>query len=113
LQRLGVSREHGLQLAVGAECDRDGRARNERGGDAPHGLRMRPQCARRPLAREGDGEHRHRSADRVGERQQHTVEPDLAPRRDHRHRGEHRAGAGDEDEPEARAEEEAAAAVAT
>jgi hypothetical protein len=111
LQRLGVARQRGLELAVGAEGDRDRGRGDQRSGDAANEHGVGAERAGGTLAGEGDREHRHGCAQRVGECEQEAVEPDVAAGRDHRHRREHRAGAGDEDEAEHDAEEDAAAVV--
>ena len=105
--------ERDLEAAV--EVERRVRARRAR-RRRPSRAAAPAACARRrrasPLAADRDEQHRHRRAERVGQREQDRLEPTVVLRREHGDRREHRAGARHEDEAEARAEQEAAAEVA-
>ena len=86
LDRLGVAGDLRLQLLV--ERRRRSRSRPPRRA-TPAARRtvsafMRSDL-RDALARERDREHRHRGAERVGERQHDAVEADVPLRGDHRH----------------------------
>ena len=112
LQRVRVVREPGLQLRVRVEDEGE---RGQRQHDAEAGserLSVRPDAARRPLAERGDGQHRQRGAERVGDRDRDRLPAQVHAGRVRRDRADDRPAAGDEDEAEARAEQEAAAEVA-
>ena len=112
LQRLGVAGNPGLEVLVDPERHRERGGADEHACRATDGDRVRAEGSRGPLAGERDREHGQGRAGRVGQREQHAFEADLAVGGDHADGGEHGSRAGDEDEPEAGAEEEAAAEVA-